>query len=96
MPLLRIIRTRGEVIVIVCDRELLGKTLRRPGMKLEVKESFYSGEEATVQECMKALGEASVANLVGSIVDHAIKAGIVNRRNVFRFQGVPHAQVVRM
>ncbi|MFN4133266.1 MAG: DUF424 family protein, partial [Candidatus Hadarchaeales archaeon] len=33
---------RGEVLVTVCDKELLGKTLRRRGMRLEVKKDFYS------------------------------------------------------
>ena len=96
MPLLRVVRTRGETLVVICDRELLGKTFRRRGMKLEVKESFYRGREATVEECISALREATIANLVGSIVEHAIKAGIIDRRNVFKFEGVPHAQMVRM
>ncbi len=96
MPLLRVVRTRGETLVIVCDRELLGKTFRHRKMKLEVKESFYRGREASIEECMRALEDATIANLVGSIVEHAIKAGLIDRRCVFRFQGVPHAQLVKM
>jgi len=96
MPLLRVLRVRGEVLVVVCDRELLGKTLKRRGMKLEVKESFYRGREASIEECLRALRNATIANLVGYIVDHAVRAGLIDRRSIFRFQGVPHAQLVKM
>ena len=94
MPYLRVIRTQGEVLVIVCDSELLGKKFKQGKLRLEVKESFYRGTEANVKECIAALRKATIANLVGSIVGHAVKAGIIERENVLRIQNVPHAQLV--
>lgn len=96
MPLVKTIRTQGETLVIVCDAELLGRKFRKGKFRLEVKESFYNGEEASVEECISALRSATIANLVGSIVDHAVKAGIIKRENIFHFQKVPHAQLVRL
>ena len=96
MPFLRVIRTQGEVLVVVCDPELLGKKFKQGELRLEVKESFYRGAEASVEECIAALREATIANLVGSIVGHAIKAGIIERANVLRIQNVSHAQLVRL
>lgn len=96
MPYLRVIRTQGEVLVIVCDPELLGKKFKQGMLRLEVKESFYRGTEANVKECIAALRNATIANLVGSIVGHAIEAGLVERANVLRIQNVPHAQLVRL
>jgi len=96
MLLLKILRTSGENIVIICDRELLGQTLKEGDLKLEVKESFYGGREASVEECLRALQDATIGNLVGSIVEHAAKAGIINPENVIRLQNVPHAQLVRL
>lgn len=96
MPSLRVIRTQGEVLVVVCDPELLGKKFKQGELKLEVKESFYRGTEASVEECLTALREATIANLVGSIVRYAVKVGIIERANVIRIQNVPHAQLVRM
>ena len=95
MPFLRVIRTQGEVLVIVCDPELIGKKFKQGELKLEVKESFYRGTEASIKECIATLREATIANLVGSIVGHAIKAGIIKRANVLRIQNVLHAQLVR-
>ena len=96
MPLLKTIHTKGELLVVICDKELLGKRLKRGKLRLEVRESFYRGKEATVEECLVALREATIANLVGSIVEHAVKAGMIGQENVIRFQKVPHAQLVRL
>ncbi|MBA7502069.1 hypothetical protein ES706_00645 [subsurface metagenome] len=95
MPSLKVIRTQDEVLVVVCDSELLGKKFNQGKLKLEVKESFYRGTEASVEECLTALREATIANLVGSIVRHAVKVGIIERSNVLKIQNVPHAQLVR-
>ena len=96
MPQLRIVRTSGEVLVIICDSKLMGKEYRQGEFKLKVDRSFYCGQEASVAECLAALRGATIANMVGSIVEHAIKEGIVDRANVIKIQGVPHAQMVRM
>ncbi|GAH01321.1 unnamed protein product, partial [marine sediment metagenome] len=40
MPFLKVIRTQDEVLVVVCDSELLGKKFKQGKLKLEVKESF--------------------------------------------------------
>lgn len=95
-PLLRVVKIKEEILVTVCDKKLLGKTFRRGGMKLEVKKEFYDGIEADMDECIRAVRKATVANLVGSVVKHALKAGIICEEGVFYFQGVPHAQLVRM
>ena len=96
MPLLRVVRTQEEVLVAICDAKLLGKEFRLGELRLKIDRGFYRGEEASVEACMKALKEATIANLVGSIVEHAVKAGFVNRANVMMFKDVPHAQMVKM
>jgi hypothetical protein len=96
LPQLRIVQTSGEVLVIICDSKLIGKEYKQGEFRLKVDRSFYSGQEASVTECMEALRCATIANMVGSIVEQAIKEGIVDRDNVIKIRGVPHAQIVRM
>ena len=96
MPQLRIERTQGEVVVIICDSELIGRNFEEGGLKLRVDRSFYKGREATPEECLKALKEATIANMVGSIVERAVEAGFVHPSSVIRIQNVPHAQMVRI
>jgi len=96
LPLLKTIRTQSEILVVVCDEELLGKKLKHGEFRLEVKESFYKGEKASVEDCLAALQNATIGNLVGSIVEHAVKAGIIEPENILYFKKVPHAQLVRL
>jgi len=96
MPILRVLRTQGEVLVVICDAGLLGKELKQGELRLKVDKSFYCGEESSVDKCMRALQKATIANLVGSIVEHAIKAGFISPANIIRIQNVPHAQMVKM
>lgn len=96
MPQLRTRRVEGEILVTICDEELLGEKFEEGELKLEVKRSFYEGEEASVEECIKALKEATIANMVGSIVKHAIKAGLIDSENVLEVQGTSHAQMASL
>ena len=95
MPQVSVKESSGEVVMTVCDSELFGKKLKEGSLSLEIKESFYGGEEMEVEECLETLKEATIANLVGSIVDHAIEEGILDSENVLEIEGVKHAQFAR-
>jgi hypothetical protein len=96
MPRLRILQVGEEVVVIICDAELLGKEFRESKVVLKVDERFYGGKEATMEECIKALRMATIANVVGSVVERAIQEGLIDPNRVLRIQGVPHAMMVKM
>lgn len=96
MPQLCRKEKRSEILVTICDSELFGESFEEGDFKLEVDESFYGGREATVDECLDALEEATIANMVGSIVKHAIEEGYVAPENVLEIEGVPHAQMARL
>jgi len=86
-----------ETLVVACDSEHLGKTFREGKLKLEVSEKFYSGNEGTCEDLIKGLAAATMANLVGErTIECAIKSGFVEKENVIRIQGIPHAQMIRM
>ncbi len=96
LPHLRIESVQGETLVTICDEKLLGKKFTKGEMTLEVDPSFYRGEEVSIDRCIEALKSATIANMVGSIVEHAIKAELVKIENVIELEKVPHAQIVRM
>lgn len=96
LPLLRTIQTQGENLVVICDKELLGKKFKDGKLQIEVKESFYGGKEESVDKCIEALRNATIANMLGSIVECAVEEGIVDRSMVLRIKGVQHAQLVRL
>lgn len=94
---LNIFKNPDHVLVAVCDKDLLGLTFREGRLKLEVKPGFYQGNSANIDEALRAIDSATVANLVGKeIVDAAVKGGLVDSSAVLHIDGVPHVQIVRM
>ena len=92
---LKIYRVRGEVLVAVCDAELIGKTFKEGDLKIEVKESFYGDREVGEKEVIEALRMATIANITGKrAVELAIKIGVISKDNVLKIGDCWHAQMV--
>lgn len=90
-------RTEREFLVAVCDKELLGKTLKEGEFSFHVSPEFYGGEEISEEELRELLTDATIANLIGErCVSLAIKMGFIDEEMVLFIEGVPHAQMVRM
>ncbi len=86
-------------IVAVCDSSILGKKFEQGNFQLDIKESFYKGEEVSeekVMEIMKAMAaEDASFNIVGQkSVEAALKAKIIFKENIGRVQGIPFALVL--
>jgi hypothetical protein len=94
---MKIHEREGELLVAACDSDILGKTFRGGGFRIEVSESFYHGEEGDEEMLVARLRMATIVNLVGKMtVDIAIKHGFVDGACVLMIDGVPHAQIARM
>lgn len=76
-----------------CDEELLDTKHREGRFRLDVPASFYDGMRVDEDVLVAHLRSATVANLVGErTVAVAVEHGLVDRTNVLRVEGVPHAQ----
>jgi len=92
----RVYRKGSETVVAACDKELLGKTFREGGKKLEIT-SFYEGEDADEAMLVNRLSFCTIANLVGKrTVGIAAKHRMVDEECVITVEGVPHVQLVKM
>ncbi len=83
-------------IVAISDPELLGKKFVEGNLQLDLKESFYGGEELSEREateiikCAKA--DDAVFNIVGEkSINLSIDIGIIGPEGLIRVQGIPHA-----
>jgi len=93
----RIIKQKDATIIAVCDDNLLGNTFREGKLKLEVKESFYRGDHSSLEDAMRAVDGADIANLVGQkTISAAVSNGYADPRAVITIAGVPHVQIVRL
>lgn len=86
-----------NVLLAICDCELLGKTLREGKITFQVKNEFYNGRKATIDEAMAMIDNSTIVNLVGkTCVEKAIAKGYVHPEAVIKIEGVPHAQIVKL
>ena len=84
-----------EILVAICDKNLLGKTFEDERLRLEVSKEFYGGEVIDKNKASELLSIATIANLVGkNIVSLAIELKIVEKGNVIKVKNIPHAQMV--
>ena len=85
------------MLLAVCDCELLGKTLREGKIVFRIKEEFYNGRKATIDEAMGLIDNSTIVNLVGKVcVEKAIAEGYVHPDAVLKIEGVPHAQIMKL
>jgi len=94
---MKVYRVKGEILVAVCDSDIVGKTFREGELKIEVKEGFYGDTEFCEEEVKNALKKATIANITGKkAVNLAIKIGIIDKKNVLKIGDCLHAQMVVM
>ncbi len=91
--------TQHRHVVAVCDANLLGKKFEEGKQQLDVRESFYKGEEVSSKQLGNILkheaNEDATFNIVGKdAVQIALEAGIIPKGNIGHVQGIPFALVL--
>jgi len=86
-----------NVLLAICDCEVLGRTLREGKIVFHVKDEFYNGGKVSVDEAVCMIQNSTIVNMVGkNCVGKAIEKGYVHPEAVLRIEGVPHAQIVKL
>lgn len=91
----KIIKTYRNVVA-VCDKELLGKVFEEGIRLLDVKESFYRGEQVSEEKAIEIMKkyfvEDATFNIVGArSVQAALNAGIISEENIGEVSKIPFA-----
>jgi hypothetical protein len=85
-----------NVLLSICDCEILGKTLREGKIVFQVKKDFYRGSRVDVEEAVSMIDNSTIVNMIGkNVVKRAIEKGYVHPEAVLHIEGVPHAQIVK-
>lgn len=86
-----------NVVLAICDVELLGKTLKEGKIVFKVKDEFYNGGKASVDEAVSMINNSTIVNLIGkNCVEKAIEKGYVHPDAVLKIEGIPHAQIIKL
>jgi uncharacterized protein len=89
----------SRLIVAACDKDLMGKKFEENTFQLDVKETFYKGEEKSKEESINLFQdmkkEDATFNLVGNkTIEAALEAGIIVQENISKIDGIPFALVL--
>lgn len=85
-----------NVILAICDADILGKTLCEGKIVFHVKEDFYRGAKVNIDEAVSMIENSTIVNMVGkNVVKRAIEKGYVHPEAVLNIEGIPHAQIVK-
>lgn len=83
------------LILVITDKEILGKVFEEGKLQLDLSKEFYQGEEMSKEEVVALLEQAQHIHLTGK---ESVKLGIeqrfVEKKRILVVQGVPHAEVV--
>ncbi len=96
--LVKIIKSYRDVVAI-CDSELIGKKFEQEKFQLDIKESFFKGDEIKEEKIIEIMQnmakEDATFNIVGKkAVNAALKAGIIEESGIKKIQEIPFALVL--
>ncbi len=84
------------LVLIVTDKEIMGKVFEEKKKVLDLRNKFYQGEEWEAPEVEKILETAYLLHLTGTnAVNLGIKKEFVNQKKILMVRGIPHAEVIR-
>ncbi|MDT7859049.1 MAG: DUF424 family protein [Candidatus Aenigmarchaeota archaeon] len=94
----RLIKTRFETLVAICDEELIGKEIKiEKNFSTSVSERFYKEKLIDEKEALDLMEKATIGNLLGErIIKLAIEKNIISPEGVILIGGIPHAQFVKI
>ena len=89
-------------IVTIADKELIGKKFFEEEKQLDIKESFYTGENSKEEDSekvkeiiLKWAREDATFNIVGKkSIEIALEINLISEEGVGKIDGIPYAMVL--
>lgn len=86
---------KGNFIVAICDKGLLGKKIGKK-LKIDISKSFYGGEIVDDKKALGLIKRSSVCNLIGKdIIKLALEKKFITKENIMFIDDIPHAQFIQ-
>ena len=101
----KVFATRYDLVLAVCDEELIEKELKmkmnanekRSILKVKVSKNFYGGMLVNENVILRLMNKATIGNIMGArSVAVAEKNGFIVKENIILIDEVPHAQFVKI
>lgn len=89
---IKIHKTEYSLLIALCDKELVGKTIEDKEFHIKLTERFYLGENLPEKRAIEILKDADSVNIVGKdSIKVALKAKIIKKENIKKIKGIPIA-----
>ena len=93
----RLIKHQDSSMLNICDRDLLGKTLKRDNFSLKISQEYYAENVVEKEEAKELLKQSDNINMVGkNIIDLSVSIGIGSENGVKVIDGIPFLIVFKM
>ncbi len=87
---------QGRLILIIVDKEIIGKKFEEGQKQLDLKSDFYQGEEMEEKEADELIPQAYLLHLVGKrAVRLALEKGLTEKKKVLQIKNVPHLEIIQ-
>lgn len=84
----------NKMMLVVCDKDLIGRKFTDGEKQLDLTSDFYKGTEKTKAEISDLMRNCSMLNLVGeNTLKIAVDEELISSKNVLRISDIPYAQI---
>ena len=93
----KIINSSGNLMLNICDPELVDKTIQDGNIKIKINTNYYSERDVDEHEAKNLLEKCSSINMVGEKkILLATSLGICSEKSIRRIEGVPFLIVFKV
>jgi hypothetical protein len=93
----KITEYQKNLMLNICDAELLGKSISENELTMKISESYYGNETIEIDEAKKLLENSNIINMVGKdTISLSLELGIGSENGVKKISGVPFLIVFKM
>ena len=93
----KVISASGNLMLNICDHELVDKTLHDGETKIKINPNYYAERDVDEHEAKNLLTKCNSINMVGEkTVSLAINLGIGSEKSIRSIEGIPFLIVFKM
>ena len=93
----KVISASGNLMLNICDPELIDKTLLDGNTKIKINPNYYGERDVDEHEAKNLLTKCNSINMVGEkTVSLATSLGLGSEKSVRRIEGVPFLILFKM
>ena len=93
----KITEYQKNLMLNICDAELLGKSISENELTMKISEIYYGHEIIEIDEAKKLLESSNIINMVGKdTISLSLELGIGSENGIKKISGVPFLIVFKM